>query len=329
MIAQLNKSYIKLRWWKIYQRLLAYFLFEGRPLTTKGQWLNALVLLWLKFLKLFSVLPEQLPVFIIGTGRSGTTLLGMMLSMHRDIIFLNEPKIIWYAANNSDDAIGSYNKNAGTYLLNEHDATNSVIKTMNHVYGCLNKITGSKLIADKYPELIFRMDYALKIFPEAKFIFITRNFYDTIHSTQQWNKNNTVFKNNAKEDWWGLNNRKWKLICKELLPQSQLLKNHIAEIILFDDDILKSSVEWIITMEKGLEEMSRRKNVVKIKYEQLICDHHATLKTLISFLQLPHDDKVFDYSQSVIRSERKKSDLIELPEFLNDAATVLMQELGY
>ena len=330
MIAQLTKEYIHFSKRKTIKRLVAYFFFEGRPITTKGQWINPLVLLWLKFLKLFSVSPKQSPVFIIGTGRSGTTLLGMLLSMHRDIIFLNEPKIIWYAANRMDDAIGSYNKSAGTYLLNESDATNNVIKTIHSVYGCLNKITGSKLIADKYPELIFRMDYALKIFIDAKFIFITRNFYDTIYSTQLWNKNKTVIKNNTREDWWGLDNRKWKLICKELVPQSFLLKNHIQEIILFKDDILKSAVEWIITMEKGIEEMGIRKNIVQIKYEQLISDHKSSLQTLISFLQLPSDEKVFDYAQSVIKSERKNNDaMFELPSFLSDGAILLMKKLQY
>ncbi|MBK7854454.1 MAG: sulfotransferase [Bacteroidetes bacterium] len=93
MIAQLNKHYPRISLFKTYQRLVAYFLFEGRPLTTKGQWFNTFVKAWLKFV--ISISKPELkhpPVFIIGTGRSGTTLLGMLLSMHKKYCIFKRAK---------------------------------------------------------------------------------------------------------------------------------------------------------------------------------------------------------------------------------------------
>ncbi|MGD1917863.1 MAG: sulfotransferase, partial [Pleurocapsa sp.] len=88
MVAQIDNLYIKTSLSKTLSRLLSYGLFEGRPLTTKGQWINPLIF------KLFAIakkLPQlkkvRKPIFVIGTGRSGTTILGVVLSMHKQIGF--------------------------------------------------------------------------------------------------------------------------------------------------------------------------------------------------------------------------------------------------
>eukprot|EP01084_Bolivina_argentea_P210651 358468_1 len=35
------------------------------------------------------------PIFIVGCGRSGTTLIGNILNKHKHILFLNEPRSLW------------------------------------------------------------------------------------------------------------------------------------------------------------------------------------------------------------------------------------------
>ena len=90
MIAQLESLYIRSRPWKLWSRLISYGLFEGRPLTTRGQWINPLVFAHFAVEKHLPRLRRvEKPVFILGTGRSGTTILGIVLSMHREVGFLN------------------------------------------------------------------------------------------------------------------------------------------------------------------------------------------------------------------------------------------------
>ena len=43
MIPQIDRRYVKERPTKLFSRLVSYALFEGRPLTTKGRWINPLV----------------------------------------------------------------------------------------------------------------------------------------------------------------------------------------------------------------------------------------------------------------------------------------------
>ena len=49
---------------------------------------------------LFYILGQKIrkPIFIIGCGRSGTTILGTALSMHRKITYLNERRDLWFKA---------------------------------------------------------------------------------------------------------------------------------------------------------------------------------------------------------------------------------------
>ena len=118
MIAQLTPLYIKTRPAKLFSRLVSYALFEGRPLTTKGRWINPLVFSLLAMEKKLPQMRKVVkPIFIIGSGRSGSTILGTLLSMHRDIGFLNEPKAIWHTLYPYEDVIGNYTGMKASYRL--------------------------------------------------------------------------------------------------------------------------------------------------------------------------------------------------------------------
>jgi hypothetical protein len=330
MIAQLNKHYLRLSLFKTWQRLVAYFLFEGRPLTTKGQWFNPMVRAWLKCaIAVSKPALKYPPVFIIGTGRSGTTLLGLLLSMHKNIAFLNEPKMLWHLANRADDVIGSYNNTGGTFLLNAYDSTPLVIAKIRKAYSAFLKMTSGKIVLDKYPEIVFRTGYVEKIFPGCRFLFITRNFSDTVLSNVQWNKTNAIHNCSKREDWWGLNNKKWKLICEELLPNSKLLRAYIEEIRNFEDDTLKSAVEWIVTMEQGLALLKSRNNIWHLKYENLVEEAEPALTKTLNFLNLDMDEKVSIYAKAVLKKNVSKKVELTMPDFLIQAASEISVQLNY
>ena len=90
MVAQIDKNFSRVAGNRRIVRWISYLFYEGRPLTTKGRWFNVVVfaLYWLQ-----SLIPElkkvKQPVFILGTGRSGTTILGVSLGVHSDVGFLN------------------------------------------------------------------------------------------------------------------------------------------------------------------------------------------------------------------------------------------------
>ncbi len=97
MIAQIDREYLSYGFARTARRLASYGLYEGRPLTTKGRFINPLVFTWLNILAALPGEPVvRQPIFITGLGRSGTTILGILLSVHREVGYLNEPKALWH-----------------------------------------------------------------------------------------------------------------------------------------------------------------------------------------------------------------------------------------
>jgi len=88
MVAQIDGPYFRASPRKSLVRLLSYGMFEGRPLTARARWLNPLVFSIARAApRMRQLRPVEKPIFILGSGRSGTTVLGLILSMHRSIGF--------------------------------------------------------------------------------------------------------------------------------------------------------------------------------------------------------------------------------------------------
>ena len=122
---------------KAVTRLMSYAFFEGRPVTTKGRWINPLVFSILKNVATNKnrYRPVEKPIFILGTGRSGTTILGIVLSMHREVGYLNEPKAIWHLIHPHEDIIGNYSQTNAKYRLTAEDAIDEMPRRACQMFG--------------------------------------------------------------------------------------------------------------------------------------------------------------------------------------------------
>lgn len=309
MLAQLDKIYIKLSPLKVYTRLVSYFLFEGRPLTTKGRFINPIVRVWFRICQFLPIIKKvKQPAFIIGIGRSGTTALGKILSIHSSIGFLNEPKLIWHSLLNYEDINGNYTTAPAEYYLDERDYSPAIGKAAHKIYASYLFFSGSKRVVDKYLELVYRLPFVKKIFPDAKFLFLVRNGYDTLQSIDDWSKrNNVLAKDGKKHDWWGVNNRKWKLLVEKVVyvnPEWIPIRDSISK---FSNHRDMATVEWIANMREGLKFMKCQPQAVQlIKYENLVNQPLPTLRKIFSFLDLPNDNNVNKYASQLLSGNRER-----------------------
>jgi len=287
---------------KALTRMLSYSLFEGRPLTTKGQWINPLVFSLFGLAKRLPALRKVVkPIFIIGTGRSGTTILGMVLSMHRHLGYLNEPKALWHAIHPQEDLIGSYTRGPARYRLTAEDADGEAIQTARRLFGAYLFASLSRRVVDKYPELIFRIPFVRAIFPDAKFLLLVRNGWDTCVSIERWSQGLGVDVGRERHDWWGANNRKWKLIVNQLVQTDEYFSSLSEEIESVSNHTDMAAVEWIISMREGLKAMEDFPNeVYLIRYEHLATRPVETLKKVLEFCELDDDRVFFDYARKIL-----------------------------
>lgn len=331
MIAQIDLAYVKLSFWATIRRLLSYVCFEGRPLTTKGRWINPLIFLSFNF---FSKLPQfkkvKNPLFILGTGRSGTTVLGIVFSMHKDIGFLNEPKALWHSIYKNEDLIGSYSCEKARYRLFESDANSLTIKRANRLFGLYSAVSFSERVLDKYPELIFRVPFVKSLFEDAQFLFLVRNGWDTCHSIDSWSKRLGTANSNEIHDWWGVNRRKWNLLLEQVVCKHDDLVIHIDAMRNWTRQVDMAAVEWIVTMREGMRLLKLYPNIVfRVTYEELCANPKLVLTDICKFANLAlNDHRFYYYAEHTLKPTTDRK-YFELNNLIKNQFIQTMNELGY
>ncbi|HHS89103.1 MAG TPA: sulfotransferase [Rhodobacteraceae bacterium] len=299
MVAQIDPQFIRARPGKLWPRLLAYAMFEGRPLTTRGRWVNPLVFAGYR---LWATLPQRRPLesptFILGLGRSGTTVLGTILALHRDVGYLNEPKALWHSALGNEDLIGSYASQPGRYRLKAEDASPVASRRLRRYYGAYLRLARCSRVVDKYPELVFRSEFLRQVFPHARKIVMVRNGIDTCQSIEKWSRAHAT----VHEDWWGANRQKWRLLVEEIVAPDSFFATALPAIRALERQVDMAAVEWMATMReiKRLDAASC-KDTVFVRYEELVAKPRETLEGILGFCGLPDDPGMVDLGCAMLR----------------------------
>lgn len=330
MLAQIDFRYIRTRPIKLISRLVSYALFEGRPLTTRGRWINPFLF---ALFALGKCLPQfkkvEQPVFILGTGRSGTTILGIVLSMHRDVGFLNEPKALWHAIYADEDLIGSYSHGVAHYRLEAIDADIKTKRNAHRLFGAYLATIFSRRLVDKYPELIFRIPFVKEIFPDAKFIFLVRNGWDTCSSIEGWSNRFGEDIGEETHNWWGKDRRKWNLLVDKLVVEHSDLIPNIEAMRTWEKQTDMAAVEWIITMREGLKLLEEfPDSVLRVDFEELCAKPREQLKIISEFFDFERDDCFLSYGEETLNSVEEKP-AFKLDPAIQQIFLDTMQLLGY
>tara|TARA_B100001989_G_scaffold3713_1_gene2475 strand:+ start:20655 stop:21569 length:915 start_codon:yes stop_codon:yes gene_type:complete len=261
-------------------------------------------------------LPEiKKPIFIVGCGRAGTTILFNILSTHPSLFRTNgypdgEDHDGWVKYGQAiisgfgnvhnkryKSGINGYNC---CLEMNEKDANEDVKKSMRNYYSNLLSTDSSKTrIINKCPHLSNKLKYVLSIFPDAKIIHIVRDCEANVASwisLMEEHKNIQVFLPNEE------------LPCMWLLPKlDNLSKNDKSYYPGGDGEMF---IEYWEKVNKGIiKQMNDHKEqLISIKYEDLVDNPDMVMNNLINFLEI----KKFNFDSSIIQKglNKKHSNLI-------------------
>lgn len=140
--------------------------------------------------RLRSPKPLAAPVFIVGSPRSGTTILGTILGCQGEVLFLNEARPMWYRAVPEIDESRFHWANGevwGRILLTERDYSESAKQSLEWDFGKLLRLSRKGRLIEKFPLNLFRVRWLQAMWPDARFVQIMRDpFSTTASKAQSW-----------------------------------------------------------------------------------------------------------------------------------------------
>jgi hypothetical protein len=218
--------------------------------------------------------------FIIGPGRSGTTLLMMLLNNHPSVIASPEIKHILYFYNKYklctqfNQAIKTefveYFRELKSVALNpmfqyEEEKIYAINENMSFAEFCievhkvLHNKKSVKVIVDKNPFYTKHIDTLIRIYPKAKFIFLVRDYRGFIHSHLQ---------------------------STDSFQKKRNLRLYATSWNEYVSKYLKIS-------------SSNNENILLVKMEEFLDSPEKISKEICSFLQIDFNEKIFEYRDEI------------------------------
>jgi hypothetical protein len=246
--------------------------------------------------------------FIIGSPRSGTTVLAEILGRSPDIAQWYEPYFIW----------DRHLPGQPTDVRGAEAVTAAVYRYVRREFAIYQRKSGKEWIVDKSPEHSFQIPFVNRIFPGAKWIHLLRDGRDvTLSIHKEWRRRRHIV---HSKDYAALARTamvmlrrqpfiryKIKALAHELRgrsfrnPNTWLNKTKWrgepgwgprfpgwAAMISKVPPLEFNAYQWLRTIERITDDAGHiaSERRLEIRYEQLLADPKGVLQTLFAFLGL-------------------------------------------
>ncbi|MFC1735108.1 sulfotransferase [Candidatus Hydrogenedentota bacterium] len=247
----------------------------------------------------FSIFPFQgisRPIFIIGCGRSGTTILGTTLSKHRKITYLNEPRHLWFPCFPKTDIWSEKAaRRHGKIVLTDADADPRQGERLRRIFKFETIRTGRPVLVEKLPVNGFRLRFICKIFPDARFIHIYRNGLEVARSIDKFA---------LVVPWFGFSSYKWNQLAQHASTDEETA--FLPK--LCTNNYERGLLEWRLNTEAVVEFLRDllEDSFHEISYMDLVDDPVRTMNRVMSFLDIEKDSNVTDFAGNYIARKTKQ-----------------------
>ncbi len=255
--------------------------------------------------------PSQRSLYILGCGRSGTTLLGSIMEWHPEVTYFFEPQNRWAMVDRRTDVWKRYVPWVEGALLTAGDASAAAAARRSRLFR-----VGTPVMVDKSPEHAFRLGFLDGIDPGAQFLHIVRDGTDVAKSIDQMARNDhPVLGRHRYNEWWGMDDAKWEF----LLRVADLRGYETTSVRAAAGNAERGLCEWLLS----LEEVERHRSLLgdrllEIHYLDLVTDPVAVLTLVRDFAGLGHDPAWLDRGAAEVRAPTPKP-----PTVVTDDARLL------
>ena len=278
---------------------------------------------------------DRPPVFLVGCGRSGTTLLNILLSRQPGIVGMNEPRDRWFAVDPRTDDIGLY-RDGGRLELGEDDVTPDA-RLASWLISRPLFYAARGLVVEKSPANVFRLPWLRALFPSCRFINLVRDGTEVVTSIVSLVELNDykIAPARARNQWWGRDNCKRDLVLHRA-SQMGLLSRDVEDLEDSELNATAAMSEWIMSIEtmEFFAGKHGRAGIVGVRYEKVVEDPVGAIRHLLDFMGLGQDFSALAVPGVVEPVESSAADQFDLLSARADSATTKrfvenMGRLGY
>lgn len=249
--------------------------------------------------------------FLVGCGRSGTTLAGQCLAMCPTVKYHNEPYHLWAAILPETDVTNLHRIGEASYFLDAQD----LVEDKSHIFNSLFQPQDMRnLVLEKTPHNVCRIGFLKKLAPHAKILHIVRNGMMVCSSIKVASESNPyrIFGKPEYNTWWGHEGVKWNSLVRDSVNAGYVAQKEI-EVLTSNEQ--KAAVEWIVSNHEFQNWNKRIPDAChEFLYHSLVEDVRGCLISICEFLSIETNESWLDQFQGAMRPERKTVDIeIRLP----------------
>lgn len=250
--------------------------------------------------------------FIVGSPRSGTTILSEVLDRHPEIAQWYEPYFVWAFHLDLKD----------TDVREAWEANPEVKRFVRREFRYFKDRSGKRIVIEKAPDHSFRIPFIQAVFPEARWIHLLRDGRDvTLSIHKEWERRRRIVE---RRDYTLLYRVARTMIRRQPFWRHRLMAlyyegRHSAQLrpgavfnkakwrgqvgwgprfegwrdVLEKNSILRfNAYQWLKSVEGVQEGLSSVPNAraIEIRYEEFVTRPEEVLEGLFDFLGVSHPD---------------------------------------
>ena len=257
------------------------------------------------------------PVFIIGCGRSGTTVLGEVLSRHPLLAYLNEPRDIWLYEPRTDIWSAKARARGGRLRLSAGDVQPAAAARIRRAFAAEVRLQRAECLVEKLPINAFRVGWLAGMFPDALFVHLIRNGLEVAAS---------IARQAEHAQWFGCEGYKWRL-----LADCARERGEAGLVGLCTDGFRRGLLEWRLSMSAALDDLAKlsTERQLEIRYERLVEQPVEVCQRLEAFVGIGHEPAMAAFARAELSRRSPPPDPTPLPPDAQRIAGDLLVRLGY
>ena len=264
------------------------------------------------------------PIFIIGCGRSGTTLLGKLFASHPAVRYLYEPYHRWAAMEPATDFLRLYSRGEPHCLLGADSVTDTARRRFRRLMTAPPGVT----FVEKSPINALRIGYVDALAPDARFVHIVRDGAAVVRSIEQVAAvtRRMAFRPPLNE-WWGVGDVKWAALEQD----GRAGGYYPDEVGRLRTDAQRGAYEWLLSLHQVQHWRARLgSRLVELRYQDLVEDPRATLEAVMDSLGLPCPDWFLEQAAARVNpASNPNSKSLALPAKMCEDFNRLQASFGF